>query len=65
VIGTLAGTIIGAGIAVRNERTPGHVSSDKDTLPNVLGFFIGGAAGTGVGALFGGKRRKELLYEAR
>jgi hypothetical protein len=65
VIGTLAGTFIGAGIAVRNESKPGRVSSDKDTLPAFLGFFIGAAAGTCVGSLFGGRQRKELLYEAK
>jgi hypothetical protein len=64
-IGMLVGSFVGAARAVELEREPGHIGSDKDTFPAVAGFFIGTAAGAGIGALVGGKRKGHLLYEAK
>ena len=64
-VGMLVGTFVGAARAVELESQPGHVNSDKDSFPAVAGFVIGTAAGAGLGALVGGKRRGKLLYEAR
>ena len=64
-IGMLVGTFVGAGRAVSLEREPGHINSDNDSAPAFVGFFIGTAAGAGLGALVGGKRKGKLLYEAK
>jgi hypothetical protein len=64
-VGMLVGTFVGAARGVELEREPGHVNSEKDTLPATAGFFIGTAAGAGIGALVGGKRKGKLLYEAK
>jgi hypothetical protein len=64
-IGMFLGTFIGVGMAIRNESRPNRVHSDAERIPAVAGLFLGTLAGGGVGALFGGKRRKELLYEAK
>jgi hypothetical protein len=64
-IGMFLGTFIGVGMAIRNESRPNCVHSDSERTPAVAGLFLGTLAGAGVGALFGGKRRKELLYEAK
>lgn len=65
IIGTLVGTIVGGEIGLRAEGRVGHVPSDEDTGPAFGGFFIGMLAGAGLGALVGGKRKGELLYEAK
>jgi len=65
VIGTLVGTIVGGEIGLRAEGRVGHIPSDEDTAPAFGGFFIGMLAGAGLGALVGGKRKGELLYEAK
>ncbi|HSE25713.1 MAG TPA: hypothetical protein VLB68_28870 [Pyrinomonadaceae bacterium] len=64
-IGMLVGSFVGAARGLELERQPGHVGSDKDTFPALAGFVIGTAAGAGLGALIGGKRKGNLLYEAR
>jgi hypothetical protein len=64
-IGMVVGTFVGAGRAISLEREPGHVASDNDAAPAMAGFVLGAAAGAGLGALVGGKRRGKLLYEAR
>jgi hypothetical protein len=63
-IGMVIGTVISVSRAIENERT-GNVSSNSDGTPSFAGFILGALAGAGVGSLFGGKRRKELLYEAK
>jgi hypothetical protein len=64
-IGMVVGTLVGAGKMVRAEEEVGHISSSKDTAPLFGGGFIGALAGAGLGALLGGKRKGELLYEAK
>ena len=64
-VGMLTGTFIGVGKSIENERRPNHISTERDQLPSVLGFFFGSLAGAGIGALLGGKRKVELLYEAK
>lgn len=64
-IGMVVGTFVGAGRMVRLEEAAGHVPSDADTAPVFAGFFLGTLTGAGVGALLGGKRKGELLYEAK
>lgn len=64
-IGLLVGTFVGAARGVELEQQPGHINSEKDTFPAFAGFYIGTAAGAGLGALLGGKRKGKLLYEAR
>ena len=64
-IGMLVGTFVGSAIAVELESKPGHIGSEQDTFPAFAGCFIGTAAGAGLGALVGGKRKGHLLYEAR
>jgi hypothetical protein len=64
-VGMAIGTFIGAGRMVTLEREPGHIGSDNDEVPAVAGFVIGTAAGAGLGALVGGKRKGKLLYEAK
>jgi hypothetical protein len=64
-IGLVVGTFIGAGVGIRAEGQPGHIPSEADTAPAFAGFFIGGLVGAGLGALGGGKRKGELLYEAK
>ena len=64
-IGMLVGTFVGAARGVELEGQPCHVGSEEDTFPAFAGFFIGTAAGAGLGALIGGKRKGKLLYEAR
>lgn len=61
VIGALVGGFVGADIAIRNERG----MTDANTLPIAGGLVVGGLAGAGLGRLAGGKRKGELLYEAR
>lgn len=63
-IGMLVGTFVGAARTFQLEREVGHVNSDQDTAPLAAGFVIGTAAGAGLGALVGGKRKGKLLYEA-
>lgn len=65
VIGLVAGSFVGAGVMVGNEREPGHVPSADDTGPLAAGASLGTLAGAGVGALLGGRRRGQLLYEER
>jgi hypothetical protein len=65
VIGMVAGTFVGAGVMIRNEREPGHVPSADDTGPLAAGASLGTLAGAGVGALLGGRRRGRLLYEEK
>ena len=64
-VGMVAGTFVGASRGLKLEQEVGHVNSEKDEVPAVAGFVIGTAAGAGVGALVGGKRRGRLLYEAK
>jgi hypothetical protein len=62
--GMLVGTFIGAKIGVDRERRS-TIGSEEDVAPAFAGFFIGSLAGAGIGALFGGKRKGKLLYEAK
>ncbi len=64
-VGMVAGTFVGASRGLKLEQEVVHVNSEKDEVPAVAGFVIGTAAGAGVGALVGGKRRGRLLYEAK
>jgi len=64
-VGMIVGTLIGAKISNDLSARPGHIASDADSAPAFAGFFIGSAAGAGVGALLGGKRKGKLLYEAK
>ena len=64
-IGMLAGTLLGVDRGIRAEGQVGHVSSEADTAPAFIGFFVGTLAGAGLGALLGRKRKGELLYEAK
>ena len=64
-IGMLVGSFAGAARGVAIENAPGHINSEKDTFPAFAGFFIGTAAGAGLGALIGGRRKGNLLYQAR
>ena len=60
VIGVFVGGFIGADIAASQEPGPG-----ANVLPIAAGQFLGALAGSGLGRLLGGKRKGELLYEAR
>jgi hypothetical protein len=64
-VGMVLGTIIGVRRGIRAESAVGHVPSDADTAPAFAGFALGTLAGAGLGALLGGRRRGELLYEAK
>ena len=64
-VGMATGTMIGVHKAIQAERRPNHVSTEADRLPGVIGFFVGSLAGAGIGALLGGKRKGELLYQAK
>src|SRR5207248_1073701 len=64
-IGMVVGTFVGVAIEVRNEERPGHVPSADDDGPAIAGAFLGTLAGAGAGALLGGKRKGQLLYEAK
>jgi hypothetical protein len=64
-IGMVVGTFIGAGRMDRLERDTSRTPSDADEIPLAAGFVIGTAVGAGVGALFGGKGKGELLYAAK
>ena len=64
-VGMVLGTTIGVERGIRAEREVGHVPSDADTAPAFAGFALGALAGAGAGALLGGRRRGELLYEAK
>ena len=64
-IGMLVGTFVGAARGLELEREPGHVGSEKDTFPAFAGFVIGTAAGAGSGALIGGKRKGNLVFQAK
>jgi len=64
-VGLIVGTAVGSSIAVNLEQEVGHVNSEQDTFPAVAGFAIGTAAGAGIGALVGGKRRGKLIYQAK
>lgn len=64
-IGIVLGTFISVRRSIENERKGAPVSPNNDGTPSFAGFVIGALAGAGVGSLFGGKRKKELLYEAK
>ena len=64
-IGMIVGTLVGAGRGLSLEREPGHIGSEQDEVPAIAGFVIGAAAGAGLGALVGGKRKGKLLYDAK
>ena len=64
-IGMVVGAFIGAARGISFERQPGHINSEQDEVPAMAGFVFGAAAGAGLGALVGGKRKGKLLYEAR
>lgn len=65
IVGMLVGTFVGTDLSIRAEGKVGHIPSAEDTAPAYYGFFIGSLAGAGLGALLGGKRKGELLYEAK
>jgi hypothetical protein len=64
-IGFVAGSIIGGRAMDRLERNPNRIPSDADEIPLITGMGIGTFAGAGLGWLVGGKRKGELLYEAK
>ena len=64
-IGMIVGTLVGAGRGLSLEREPGHIGSEQDEVPAIAGFVICAAAGAGLGALVGGKRKGKLLYDAK
>ena len=64
-IGIVVGTFISVKRSIDNERSGRPLPSNNDGTPSLAGFVIGALAGAGVGSLFGGKRKKELLYEAK
>lgn len=69
IIGSIVGLFVGEGIGMKKvfelERDKNRIPSDADEIPAIAGAAIGMAAGAGVGALLGGKRKGKLLYEAR
>ena len=64
-IGMIVGTFVGASRGLSFEREPGHIASEQDEVPAIAGFVIGAAAGAGLGAVVGGKRKGKLLYDAK
>jgi hypothetical protein len=64
-IGMIVGTFVGAGRGLSLEQERGHIGSEQDEVPAIAGFVIGAAAGAGLGALVGGKRKGKLLYDAK
>lgn len=64
-IGMVVGTVIGVRAMVRAEQDPAHVPSADDTGPPAAGMILGTLAGAGAGALLGGRRRGELLYDGK
>ena len=61
-IGMLVGAAVSAGKALGNEKVG---TLENDGTPGYGGFFLGAFAGAGVGALLGGKRKGQLLYESK
>ena len=65
VVGLVVGTIIGGRKMDKLERDPNRIPSDADEIPMIAGMGLGTLAGAGLGALLGGRRRGQLLYEAK
>jgi len=64
-VGMVIGTFIGGSRTISLEGERGHIGSEEDEIPAIAGCVIGTAAGAGIGALVGGKRKGKLLYEAK